>query len=486
MRLTEYRSLKTKYNVYTLTATAAVPSPATPTRVLILGAGMAGLAAGCALSDAGYEVRVLEARDVPGGRVQTLREGFTEGVYAEAGATYLPIGHTLTIEYAQSLNLDLIDFLGVALPSLYFVKGRLIKDSAKASIDWPYDLTPAERAMGLQGMQKAYALPQLQPEQPIPSFLDHDGMTFSEYMLSRGASAGAVKLLNVGFNQLIGEGPDSYSAALMLADEAYTERHPIAKQVKGGNDLFPKALAARLGERIVYGAQVVAIDHPLGAVNVTYIESGARRQEHADYLICTLPYSVLRNIPVTPPFSDAKQNAIRQLEYTPVTRVYLQMTGQFWEGQGISGQVQTDDPVTSIYPGFQTAGPGMLEAYTAGSQARALAALSPGGRLEFVLGYLVKYYPEVRRYYNGNGVSKDWDADPWSKGAYSWFRPGQMSALLGPVQMPEGRVYFAGDHCSNLPGWIEGALQSALATAQALGGQASGGSDLIWKAASKG
>ncbi len=67
-----------------------------------------------------------------------------------------------------------------------------------------------------------------------------------------------------------------------------------------------------------------------------------------------------------------------------------------------------------------------------------------------------------------------WDADPWSRGDYAWFRPGQMHALLPHLATVEGRIHFAGDHTSSRPGWMQGALDSGLRAAAevaaALGG----------------
>ena len=134
-------------------------SPAKQTTVLILGAGMAGLAAGYELMNHGYAVRIIEARATAGGRVQTLRDGFSQGVHAEAGATFLPSTHGLTAYYANLMKLNLVAFDGTDLPYIYYVKGKRIEYSPDASIDWPYDLTEAEKQIGLAGMQQIYTTP---------------------------------------------------------------------------------------------------------------------------------------------------------------------------------------------------------------------------------------------------------------------------------------------------------------------------------------
>src|SRR5439155_1167825 len=76
-------------------------------KILILGAGMAGLVAGYELSQAGHDVTILETRMRPGGRVHTLREPFSDGLYAEAGAARIPDNHDLTLRYVKLFDLPL-------------------------------------------------------------------------------------------------------------------------------------------------------------------------------------------------------------------------------------------------------------------------------------------------------------------------------------------------------------------------------------------
>src|SRR5882672_2751006 len=78
-----------------------------PKKIIIIGAGMAGLSAGYELSLAGHDVTILEARTRPGGRVQTLREPFSDGLYAEAGAARIPDNHDLTLKYVKLFDLPL-------------------------------------------------------------------------------------------------------------------------------------------------------------------------------------------------------------------------------------------------------------------------------------------------------------------------------------------------------------------------------------------
>src|ERR1043165_8278571 len=93
---------------------------AAPKRIIIIGAGMAGLSAGYELTQLGHEVTILEARARPGGRVHTLRERFDDGLYAEAGAARIPEDHNLTLKYVKLFNLPLEPMYPSQLSALRF------------------------------------------------------------------------------------------------------------------------------------------------------------------------------------------------------------------------------------------------------------------------------------------------------------------------------------------------------------------------------
>jgi monoamine oxidase len=452
-----------------------ITSPAKKTRVLILGAGMAGLAAGYELMKSGYDVRILEARAVPGGRVQTLRDGFSDGVYAEAGATFLPPQHGLTGYYANQLKLSLAGFSGSADPSIYYVSGRRIvySTTSQAPIEWPFPLTPEEQRIGLAGLQQKYGTPVEFGSDPfgeLKALKSEDALSLDAYLTSKGASAGAIELLNLGMNQLIGEGPSSYSAAMMLTSDHYLTNHllhgqPDFARIEGGNDRYPAALAQNLDGQITYSAEVLTLDQSRNEIVVTFRDKGGQVQASADYVVCTLPFSVLRNVSVTPAFSDIKTNAVHSLPYTSVTRIFLQTRTQFWRTQGLSGEIVSDQPMTQVYPCYTPVDqPGVLGIYMASDNARRIGSTGLSQQIEFALSQIEPVYPELRANLV-TGVSKVWDADPFARGAYPWFRPDQMTSLLPAVTQPEGRIYFAGDHASTLPGWIQGAIASGLRAA---------------------
>ena len=91
--------------------------------VVVIGAGMAGLTAASTLLDAGYQVTVLEAQQRVGGRVFTMREPFSDGLYAEAGAMRIPRAHDLTLHYVHKFGLKTEPFQGVMANVTLFQTG---------------------------------------------------------------------------------------------------------------------------------------------------------------------------------------------------------------------------------------------------------------------------------------------------------------------------------------------------------------------------
>lgn len=231
--------------------------------------------------------------------------------------------------------------------------------------------------------------------------------------------------------------------------------------IRGGSDTLPHAMAAKLDHRIRYGCAVVRIEQDDRGARVICSQSGANQTFTCQYVICAIPFSVLRNVKFSPPVSREKQKAIDQLGNTSVVRVFLQTRQRFWLEQGLSGAATTDLPMMTAYDKafYQPGTRGLLEAYVAGARARRLAAMPPDERLSFTASQIEMVHPAIRTYLEG-GSSFCWDNEQWSRGAYAWFRPGEMTSLLHHIASPEGRIHFAGDHTSPAPGWMNGALQS--------------------------
>src|SRR5215207_7332792 len=242
-------------------------------KVLILGAGMAGLVAAYELSKLGHDVTVLEARTRPGGRVHTLREPFSDGLYAEAGAARIPDNHDLTHKYVKEFALPLEPFYPSRLNALRFDRsGR--------------------------------------EEVAIDGFTDAMGRHFGDDL---------------------GGNPERW------------------QKIKGGTDLLPKAFAERLGQKIHYGSPVVRIEQDEKQARVVFLNGGRRQTMTADNVLCTIPFSLLRNVEL-PALSSQKRDVIKNTRYDAVARVYLQTRNRTWEDKGLNGFAFTNGAIEIWQP----------------------------------------------------------------------------------------------------------------------------------------
>ncbi|MGZ5442378.1 MAG: flavin monoamine oxidase family protein [Thermoanaerobaculia bacterium] len=450
----------------------AMSSPARPT-VLVLGAGLAGLAALDALSRREIPAVIVEARMRPGGRAFTLRDRFSDGLYVEAGAQYIPGGHHLVLRWARDLGLTLDPV--EAPPRLLHVEGRNYVAGRPSPGPPPFAFTAEERRLGLTGVLQQYlgdATTEISPHalaHAVPEALRrYDELTMSQYLASRGSSPGLIARFRIGYLNHWGNGIDEYSALFGLRDLALndtTEEYVV----RGGTDLIPAGIASKWEGKILYDAPVIAMEQDADGVTVTIGNGEDRRRITANLAICTIPFPVLRGIEVTPRWSAGKQRAVDQLSYTAVSKTFLEARDRFWDADGLAGhQSMMDSPKLCVWDrtAMQRRSPaaGVLEASFTGHDARRFLALAPAARLEYVLTHMEKIYPAIR-----GQVEREtticWDEDPWARGGYPWFRPGEMGKLMPHIAAPEGRIHFAGDHASARPGWMEGALESGLRAA---------------------
>ena len=274
-------------------------------RVVVVGAGLAGLAAAYELDRAGHEVTVLEARSYPGGRVRTLRGQFADGLYAEAGGqSFYPVEPNYAAKYVAEFGLKkepsarALDF--------YYLRGQAIRPDDQEP-EWPFDLTAEERGLGLAGMREKYLAPaisELRSLSTVDGWSDEaverfDGISFGEIMRSRGASSAAVELLNLSQLDYLGEGADRYSALDMLGGS-----FNVVEKVRtltgdffslaGGNDLLPRAFARRLGQRIRYGEALTRLEWSDRQAKAHSDALNGRQSITADFVLLAIPFSLLR------------------------------------------------------------------------------------------------------------------------------------------------------------------------------------------------
>ena len=352
-------------------------------KVAILGAGMAGLVAGYELTQLGHDVTILEARMRPGGRVHTLREPFSDGLYADAGAARIPDEHDLTLKYVKLFNLSLEPMYPSRLSALTFDRDGIRREG------------------------------------PMDSFTE---------------------ALGGHFGGDLGGKPSRW------------------KKIKGGTDLLPKAFAQKLADKIQYGSPVVRIETDAKMARVVFLHAGSPQTITTDRVLCTIPFSVLRNVDL-PLLSERKLDVIKRAQYVAVARVYLQSRNRFWEGKGLNGFAFTQSAVEVWHPTWSQNGPrGILMTYARPGEAERITNLKDPERISSALKELDGYFPGLQANFEG-AATKCWLEDEWARGAW-WFVG--FRDFGRSIEVEGGRIHFAGEHLSEWPSWMQGALSSSL------------------------
>lgn len=453
---------------------ASLEPTSNPQNVVVIGAGLAGLAAAWESEEAGHDVTVLEAKSRPGGRVQTIREPFDGDLYAEAGAVAFSEGYAVAMGSIDALGLERAPWARSDLPSLYYLKGNRFTAGGDHQPDWPYDLTEEEQALGPMGIVKKYLFSTLPKEISTPDTWNEpplvrlDQMSLGEYMREQGASEGAVALIRD--TQWFGPAVKRGSALSSAVADFGLFMGGAPFLLKGGNDRLPAAMAEELSGNVQYGVEVTSLRDAGQSVEVQADRLGRNATFAADRVVCTVPAPALRRLEVEPRMPQDKRSALSEISYLEATRTFVQTRRAFWHDEGVSGRAATDLSIGTIdrHPYARAPGPkerAVLEAYANGPAASRLAALPDSELVPQVLSEMERVHPKVREHAEG-AVVKTWSRGEGGAGHVSWPAPGEVTAHLTALQAPHGRIHFAGEHTSILRSTMEGALRSGIRAAK--------------------
>ena len=444
-------------------------------QVIVLGAGLAGLVAAYELDRQGHDVVVLEAQNRVGGRVHTLRS-FAPGLYAEAGAMRIPRAHDLTMRYLEEFHLPIRPFVMGNPKGLVHVGGeRMTIEQADADPSaLPFEVADHERGrtadqLWEQAIGELRAMVERDGDAAWETIIrDYDRFSLYEFLRDRGWSHGAIEYFGV-MNFLES---DLHNAFVEVLREELGRAYLDMVEIVVGMDQLPDAFYRPLRRHIRFGAEVRAIDQDDRSVTVHYRSGAGSYAVTGDHAICTIPFSVLRHVEILTPFSRGKQRAIRQLNYHASTKILFQVRERIWETQDgiLGGGSVTDLPVRRL--NYPTPDPDplvrrgvLLASYTWGQDALQWGAMDRLTRQEEALDDLECIHPGIREVYEV-GDSYAWYGDRWARGAFALFQPEQQTQLHADIMRPEGRIHFAGEHCSLYHAWIQGALESGISAAR--------------------
>ncbi|MEK5501963.1 flavin monoamine oxidase family protein [Bacillus sp. FSL M8-0168] len=455
-----------------------LPASHRPKRIIVVGAGLAGLVAASLLKNAGHNVTILEANDRIGGRVYTSRSPFSAGLYFNVGPMRIPDIHSLTLEYIKKFKLSTNVFLNRTPMDIIYANG--VKTRLRIFEENPgilrYPVAPNEQGKTAEELM-------LSVLQPILDFINQDParnwrIVEKQYrnhslgsFLNTYFSSGAIDMIGVLLDM---EAYMGMSLVEVLRESIFFTSPTRFYEITGGMDLLPQAFLPQLKENILFHQKMVKISQDQNRVTIHCIHQQSR--EHTalsgDLAIITIPFSALRFVKVEPfgSFSYFKRRAIRELNYIAATKTGIEFKSRFWEKAGQrGGKFITDLPVRfSYYPSFGIGSNGhavVLASYTWADEALTWDSMPEGERLWYTLMNLSEIYGDIVWSEFVSGASFSWSLNPFSVGGFTAFEPGQEIELYPYIPVPEGRIHFAGEHTSRAHGWMQGAIESGIRVA---------------------
>lgn len=449
-------------------------------RIAIIGAGLAGLRCAYELKKAGVTATVYEANPSRlGGRCFSNRTTFGNNV-AENGGELIDTPHTNVQALAKELGLLLDDCGGWAasqgLEELYFVNGHKYS-FAQAFEDF--------KAMANQlNQDRVHA----QFPQTWDNLSDRgrelDNMTVREY-ISRYAPGGLNsdfgKVLNIAYNIEYGAETDQQGAYGLVALLGYSNttlsgnskfywfgQSDERYHIRGGNDQLVSGMAATLAAGQIkqgYALSSIALNadktyslvFSVGKNSVTVT---------ADHVVMAIPFSILRsNVNYTNAGFDARK--VRAIQTMPMgnnCKFQLQFNRRVWHDIKCSGDTYADlgYQVTWEPSRAQPTTTAVINNYTGGNTALAYANATDLQSLATTfLSQWEQVIPGVSQEWNGKFILNNWPKNPYTKGAYGYYAPGNIASFLGYEGVRQGNCHFCGEHTSiNNQGYLEGAVET--------------------------
>jgi monoamine oxidase len=419
-------------------------------RVVVAGAGLAGLTAARYLERAGAEVTVVEARDRVGGRVHTIR-GFEKHQHAEAGADMIESEQCETLDLARDMGLPTVRILANGWGFYGTAKNGSRKVRAQADT--------FERVAELLAPEiRAYKAADSRWDSAVSRWLARQSV--SDWM----ARTRPGRDLAAGLRGLRGfflADPERLSL-LQLVEQFASEAIPgeaAMFRLRDGNDALPAALAAALRGRVCLGTAVAAVTRRGSRLTVT-VRGRTQEQLTADYVVVSLPASTLRSVRFTPALPAPQWQAISTLRYGRATRVLLQFESRFWKHVGRPAAYGSDQPIGAVWDGNeqQDSRPGILSLLAGGKASTEVKSIIDRQGWRALVRRLAWLGTPARLLH---GLTVDWTRDKWSKGGYAVFDPRFDPALRAWLARPAGPIVFAGEHTSTKSqGYMNGAIES--------------------------
>jgi monoamine oxidase len=443
---------------------AASPIAQHQTDVVVVGAGMAGLAAARELERRGIGNLVLEARDRAGGRLESIDAG--DGVRLDVGGQWIGPTQDRIAALAREFGAETFPTYAKGENALELKGRELIRYTGTIPKLGPHVLADIGQAM-LRLDRMAKQVPRQAPWNASKAER-WDSETVWSWMRRNMVTRDGRKILEIGVKAVWAAMPADVSLLHLLFYISSAGSFDLLLDTEGGaqQDRFVEGagtLAGRvgesLGERLVLEAPVRSIEHTDDGVVVHADQHVVR----AGRVIVALPPTLAGRIAYDPPLPAYRDQLTQRMPMGAVTKCLAFYDEPFWRRQGLSGEaVSGIGPLTMIFDNSPPDGSfGVLVGFLEGHWARELARVTPDERRRAVTANLARMFgpPAGRpeRY-----VDRSWADEQWSRGCYvGYTSPGVLTAFGPALREPIGAIHWAGTETAIAwNGYMDGAIES--------------------------
>ncbi len=410
-------------------------------KVIIIGAGFAGLAAANYLHKKKIDFVILEARNRISGRVFSHTLPDSDGLVVELGAEWVGASHERVQNLCNDFNLMLDDN---RFESDLIYTGKHYKTG-----EWDYSE---------KWKQKFASIIKNYEHLTQADKLRLDKMDWWRFLVNNGCEGRDLDIRELLDSTDFGESIRHVSAFAALAEYAESsEKNEMDFKIKGGNSLLAHKIADKIGQdKILLEHAVSKVVQTKTGVTV-YCENG--KQFTADKIICTAPTFAVKKINWQPGLPPDQVNALNELQYARINKNPLLFNEKFWQRDNFD--MVTDQTLHYFYHATknQQNKKGVLLSYTIGDKAAVVANQSDAWRIQTIQQTLQPFFGDVQKMLQGQ-TNYYWGQDKYTQGAYALYGVGQWFKLMPILKRSHIHTHFAGEHLADWQGFMEGAINT--------------------------
>ncbi|MER7577722.1 FAD-dependent oxidoreductase [Streptomyces sp. NPDC126514] len=429
--------------------------------VIVLGAGLAGLAVARDLASAGTDVLVLEARDRVGGRVEQTRT--PDGRTVQLGGEVVGHRHTAYLRLAAELGLRLV-------PSYVQEPGRMIRATpeGRSTGEPPHWFGLGDAALHSRLSKEFSALAAtVDPDDPWshPDAAALDRLSVADWLRSLGAGPAVVRLWDIGQLALAGGSYERISLLAALRKSAavpgsgtgdYDYDDWEGLRLAEGSATLAEVLGRELGPRIRLGSPVAALDVRPGRCTVRLVSGEVLT---AGAVVSALPVGPLRDVAVSG-VSDARLASLHRQRHATAAKFVAVYDHPFWRDAGLNGLSEAEGVLGSTWPQNE----GVLSALIPPERYGVLLGTPPHLRTPELLAEVAAMLGDEALRPSSCHL-RLWGSDPWTQGYVTQWPPGEVMAV-GPLHGTHEAPFYVCGSDQWVAGYMEGAVRTGRAAAE--------------------